>query len=82
MKVFLAKALALGGLCALFAGFGTSANAQSVHHHAARVAHHRIKKAQRVYAHAVHHGNYAAAARAHAHAMAVRARLRAHRLHH
>ncbi|MCW3055337.1 MAG: hypothetical protein JWN14_4507 [Chthonomonadales bacterium] len=84
MKVFIVKALALGGLCALFAGIGNVAGAQGVdhHHQVARVAHHKIKKMQRVYAHAVHNGNTAAARRAHARAMAIRARARAHRLHH
>jgi hypothetical protein len=88
MKVLLAKVLAFGGLCALFAGVSGAANAQGyehrdMHHGHARVAvhraHKRLQRLHKVYAHDINNGNRAAARRAHLRAVAIRERLRAHR---
>jgi hypothetical protein len=94
MKAILTKALALSGLCALFAGVGVGANAQGYDHYrydhdgmsggghrpVVHQARQRIHRLQRVYAHSIHNGNTEAARRAHLRAQAIRARLREHRL--
>ncbi len=88
MKVLVARVVALGGLCALFAGIGNGAIAQGYEHREMDYGHHRpmvrqarqrLQKLHGVYAQEINHGNRAAAERAHLKANAIRARLRAHR---
>ena len=85
MKVSLTKILALGGLCALFAGASCLAVAQDAmaHGHSRHVVHkakHKIKRLKAAYARNVARGNRAAAEQAHLRAKAIRHRVRA--IHH
>ena len=82
MTISMTKGLALCGLCALFAGAGNAASAQSAYHYGHGPMHHArpaIIRQKAAYARAVAHGNYRAAERAHLRAKAIRHHVRARR---
>ncbi len=83
MKISITNTLALGGLCALFAGAAGTASAQgyggSGMHHGTVHARRHIQRLKAAYAHDVASGRYGAAHRAHLQARAIRQRVRTHR---
>lgn len=83
MEISLTKTLALGGLCALFAGAAGAASAQGYGgpgmHHGPMHARRHIQHLKAAYARDVAHGHYGAAEQAHLRARAIRQHVRAHR---
>jgi hypothetical protein len=83
MKVLLTRALALSGLCAIFACAAGAAVAQDYHNHrengrsgSFQDARAELQVLHRVYDHEIQSGHPAAAMRAHMRANAIRERLR------
>lgn len=92
MTLSITKGLTLCGVCALLAGLGTAASAQSGYgqgygdgnyrpHHPIQRAHRAIERQKAAYAHDVRTGHYGAAEQAHLRAAALRHRIRRVRDH-